>query len=147
MIGKTERGFVAEGFDHYINRITKKQPIEILILPEAGKGDPDFQQRTEGDRTQAVLRTGEKLVLLDEKGKQFSSPGFADQLQNWRDKGIRGCAFVIGGAYGHSDHLRERADLIISLSSMTFPHQLVRILFAEQLYRAYTIMEGGPYHH
>lgn len=147
VIGKTERGFVADGVDHYITRIRKKQSLEIVVLPEAGRGEPSFQQRHEGERIISHFRTGEKIIVLDEGGKQFSSPGFAGQLQAWRDQGVRGCAFVIGGAFGVSDQVRESADLIMSLSAMTFPHQLVRVLFAEQLYRAYSIMEGGPYHH
>ncbi len=147
MIGRTEKGFVSEGLEHYMTRVSRKEQVDMVILPEAGKGDPAFQQRTEGERILAALRPGEKLVLLDELGKQFTSVQVAGHLQAWKDQGVRNVAFVIGGAFGLSDQLRERADLIMSLSAMTFPHQLVRVLFAEQLYRAYTIMSGSPYHH
>jgi 23S rRNA (pseudouridine1915-N3)-methyltransferase len=147
MIGRSEKGFVSEGLEHYMGRVSRKEQVEQLILPEAGKGDPAYQQRVEGERVLAAMRPGEKLVLLDEQGRQFTSPAFAGQLGKWRDQGVRSVAFVIGGAYGHSDPLRAKADMILSLSIMTFPHQLVRVLFAEQLYRAYAIMEGSPYHH
>jgi 23S rRNA (pseudouridine1915-N3)-methyltransferase len=147
MIGRTEKGFVADGVSHYLDRVARRERIEQVILPEAGKGDPAYQQRQEGERIMEALRPGEKLVLLDELGKQFTSPAFAAHLRNWRDQGVRTTTFVIGGAYGLSDPVREKADLIMSLSAMTFPHQLVRVLFAEQLYRAFAILEGSPYHH
>ncbi len=147
MIGKSERGFVSEGLEHYLARMARKEQVEQLVLPEAGKGDAAYQQRVEGERIEAAMRPGEKLVLLDEHGEEFTSTGFADQLASWRDQGVRQVAFVIGGAYGLSPGLRQRADLVMCLSRMTFPHQLVRVLFAEQLYRAYMIMEGRPYHH
>ncbi len=147
VVGKTEKGFVSEGMQHYLDRIGRKAQLETLVLPEAGRGEPVYQQKVEADRILAALRPGEKLVLLDERGKEFSSRGFAGHLQAWRDQGVKGTTFVIGGAYGMTDELRARADLVLSLSRMTFPHQLVRVLFAEQLYRAYAIMEGSPYHH
>ena len=77
----------------------------------------------------------------------MTSPQFAEQLGLWRDQGVRQVAFVIGGAYGMNDAVRKRADLVLTLSAMVFPHQLVRVLFAEQLYRATTILQGSPYHH
>ena len=147
MIGKTDKGFVADGLALYTGRIAKMAAIDQVVIPEAGRGDPAYQQRTESERVLAAIKPGEKIVLLDELGEQLGSTAFADRLQAWKDQGVRQIAFVIGGAYGHSDHLREKAEMILSLSRMTFPHQLVRVLFAEQLYRAHRIMEGRPYHH
>jgi 23S rRNA (pseudouridine1915-N3)-methyltransferase len=95
----------------------------------------------------AQLQAGERVVLLDERGKGLTSMQFAGQLGAWRDQGVRQVVFLIGGAYGVTDAIRERADLVLSLSAMTFPHQLVRLLFAEQLYRAFAILGGRPYHH
>jgi 23S rRNA (pseudouridine1915-N3)-methyltransferase len=86
-------------------------------------------------------------VVLDERGRTMTSLQFAQQLGAWRDQGVRQVAFVIGGAYGMNEAVRERADLVLTLSAMVFPHQLVRVLFAEQLYRATTILQGSPYHH
>jgi 23S rRNA (pseudouridine1915-N3)-methyltransferase len=101
----------------------------------------------EGERILAALRPGERVVALDERGKLLDSRQFAAQLGTWRDQGSRQVAFVVGGAYGLDPSVRERADLVLSLSPMTFPHQLVRLLFAEQLYRATAILQGSPYHH
>ncbi len=132
---------------HYTHRLARTFPVEQVVLQESGKGDMAYQQRTESERILAAFRPGEKVVVLDEKGKTLTSSQFAGQIGGWRDQGVRQVAFVIGGAYGFTDEVRKRADLIMSLSAMTFPHQLVRVLFAEQLYRAFSILGGSPYHH
>ncbi|MCC6841107.1 MAG: 23S rRNA (pseudouridine(1915)-N(3))-methyltransferase RlmH [Flavobacteriales bacterium] len=147
MVGRTERGFVADGLGHYLDRIRRMAPLEEVVLADAGRGEPAWQQRTESERILAALKPGEKVVVLDERGKQLTSPGFAQRLGTWRDQGARELAFVIGGAYGMTEAVRERADLVLSLSPMVFPHQLVRVLFAEQLYRALSILKGTGYHH
>lgn len=147
LVGRTERGFVEDGVRHYLARLERTSPVELVVLPEAGRGDVAFQQRTESERILAALKTGERVVVLDERGAALTSPAFATKLGNWRDQGVRQVAFVIGGAYGMTDEVRQRADLVMALSAMTFPHQLVRVLFAEQLYRAFSILQGSPYHH
>ncbi|MCO5274558.1 MAG: 23S rRNA (pseudouridine(1915)-N(3))-methyltransferase RlmH [Flavobacteriales bacterium] len=147
VVGRTERGWVADGLGHYLARIRHMAKLEEVVLPEAGRGEPAWQQRTESERILAALKPGEKVVVLDERGKQLTSPGFAQRLGTWRDQGARELAFVIGGAYGMTEAVRERADLVLSLSPMVFPHQLVRVLFAEQLYRALSILKGTGYHH
>ncbi|MBP6311355.1 MAG: 23S rRNA (pseudouridine(1915)-N(3))-methyltransferase RlmH [Flavobacteriales bacterium] len=147
LVGRSERGFVTEGIMHYTHRLARTFPVEQVVLQESGKGDMAYQQRTESERILAAFRPGEKVVVLDEKGKTLTSSQFAGQIGGWRDQGVRQVAFVIGGAYGFTDEVRKRADLIMSLSAMTFPHQLVRVLFAEQLYRAFSILGGSPYHH
>lgn len=147
LVAKSERGFVADGLDHYRDRIRRMEPIEEMILPDAGKGDIAWQQRTESDRILAALQPGEKVVVLDERGTLLSSPAFAQRLGAWRDHGVRDIAFVIGGAYGVNDAVRARADLVLSLSPMVFPHQLIRVIFTEQLYRALSILKGTGYHH
>jgi len=147
VVGRTERGFVAEGVEHYVKRLERTIDLELVVLPDAGRGEVTYQQRTESERILAALRPGERVVVLDERGSTLSSPAFAAQLGAWRDQGVRQMAFVIGGAYGMTDAVRERADLVLSLSAMVFPHQLVRILFVEQLYRAFSILKGTGYHH
>jgi len=147
VVGRTERGFVAEGVEHYVKRLERTIDMELVVLPDAGRGEVTYQQRTESERILAALRPGERVVVLDERGSTLSSPAFAAQLGAWRDQGVRQVAFVIGGAYGMTDAVRERADLVLSLSAMVFPHQLVRILFVEQLYRAFSILKGTGYHH
>lgn len=147
LVGRSERGFVADGLVHYLGRLERSMPVEVLVIAEAGRGDPAHQQRAEGERILQTIKQGERLVVLDERGKHLDSRKFAEQLGRWRDGGVKQVAFVIGGAYGLTDAVRERADLLLSLSAMTFPHQLVRVLFAEQLYRAVSILQGSPYHH
>lgn len=147
VIGRTDKGFVDEGFQHYVDRLSRMEKIEVVTLPDARHGDALHQRKVEGERMLAAIRPGEKLVLLDEAGTQFSSPGFAERLQQWRDQGVRNCTFMIGGAYGIPDPVKQKADLLLSLSPMTFTHQMVRMIFAEQLYRAYSIMKGSGYHH
>lgn len=147
LVGRTEKGHVSEGLAHYGERIARSGPFATVVLPEAGKGDPAFKSRWEGEKILAAVQPGEVFVVLDERGKLLTSPAFAAQLGKWRDSGRHRIAFVVGGAYGLSDAVRERADLVLSLSPMTFPHQLVRVLFVEQLYRALAILKGSPYHH
>lgn len=146
LVGRSERGHVADGLDHYATRIRRMAPMELVVLPDAGRGEPAWQQRTESGRILAAIKPGEKVVVLDERGKLLTSPAFATRLGSWQDQGTRDMAFIIGGAYGMTEEVRARADLVLSLSPMVFPHQLVRVLFAEQLYRAVTLLDGHPYH-
>lgn len=147
VVGRTERGFVEEGLREYLGRCERMAAVEVAVLPEEAAGTPGHRQRAEGERILAALKPGERLIALDERGELLASPAFAARLGAWRDGGGRRLAFAIGGAYGHSEQVRARADLLLSLSPMTFPHQLVRVLFAEQLYRALMILHGRPYHH
>lgn len=147
LVGRSERGHVADGLQHYVARIRRMEPFEEVVLPDAGRGEIAWQQRTESDRILAALKPGEKVVVLDERGAQLTSPAFAQRLGTWRDQGVRDIAFVIGGAYGMTDDVRQRADLVLSISAMVFPHQLIRVLFAEQLYRGLSILKGTGYHH
>lgn len=147
MVGRTGKGPVADLVQDYLGRTRRMATVEEVVVPEAGTGTPEFQRKREGERLLAAIRPGERVVALDEIGRTFTSPAFAGHLVGWRDQGVRGVAFIIGGAYGLDEPVRERADLLLSLSAMTFPHQLVRALFAEQLYRAFMIMRGSPYHH
>jgi 23S rRNA (pseudouridine1915-N3)-methyltransferase len=147
LVGRSERGHVADGLKHYLGRIRRMEGLEEVLIADAGKGEPAWQQRTESERILAALRPGERVVVLDERGQLLTSPQFAQRIGTWRDQGVRDVAFVIGGAYGMTDAVRQRADLVLSLSPMVFPHQLVRVLFAEQLYRALGILKGTGYHH
>lgn len=146
-VGRTDRGFVAEGLDEYLGRLERMAEVETIIVPEERGAAPERQRLEEGQRLLEALKPGERLVVLDERGQGLPSTAFAARLGAWRDAGTRQVAFAVGGAYGHSDAVRARADLVLSLSPMTFPHQLVRLLFAEQLYRAMMILQGRPYHH
>lgn len=146
-VGRTERGHVADGVSHYLERSRRMAKVEESVVADAGRGEPAWQQQQESARLLDALRPAERLVVLDERGKLLTSPQFAQQLSNWADQGGRDVVFVIGGAYGFTDAVRERADLVLSLSPMVFPHQLIRVLFCEQLYRALSIIKGTGYHH
>ena len=116
-------------------------------LKKPGRQPTAVIAEKEGMMILDALNPGDYLVLLDEKGKAYSSEKFAEQLQKWMNAGTRNIVFVIGGAYGFSPVVYDRANQKISLSDMTFSHQLVRLIFVEQLYRAFTILRGEPYHH
>lgn len=146
LVGKTETGHVAAGLAFYTERISRSARFREVVVPESRRKEPDARKQEEAG---AILKaTGDAtLVLLDERGAGLGSVAFAEKLGKWRDQGVRDLAFVIGGAYGVDDSVRKRAAFVLSLSPMTFPHQLVRVLFAEQLYRAFTLLEGRKYHH
>lgn len=147
MVGRTERGYVQEGVAHYLGRVGVWSPVKEVVVPASGQRDPGVQREEEARGLLKALEAPGKVVVLDETGEGLSSRAFAQRLGRWRDEGVRDVTFVIGGAYGLSASVRSRADMVLSLSLMTFPHQLVRLLFAEQLYRAHAILHGSGYHH
>ncbi len=150
VIGKTDAAFVKEGIVEYEKRLTRYLPYEMKILPDvknARNMTEMLQKEKEGELILEQLQTGDWVVLLDEKGKQYTSVGFADYLAQKMLAGIKRLVFVIGGPYGFAESVYRRANEKISLSQMTFSHQMVRMIFTEQIYRAMTIMKGEPYHH
>jgi 23S rRNA (pseudouridine1915-N3)-methyltransferase len=146
-VGRTTRGYVADGVADYVGRLKRTMVVEEVVVAEAGTGAPAYQQKVEGERLLAAIKPGERVVVLDERGKGLGSPEFAHLLGRWQDQGVRQVAFLVGGAYGMPDAVRDRADLMLALSPMVFPHQLVRIVLAEQVYRAFSILGGSGYHH
>ena len=145
MVGRTERGFVADGLAHYLDRVRHWSPVQEVVVPKSDRSTPDEQRAEEEKNLLKALPTGARLVVLDEIGHTLESRAFAKKLGDWRDQGVRETCFVIGGAYGLTGAVRDRADLLLSLSPMTFPHQLVCVLFADQLYRAWSIRKGTGY--
>jgi 23S rRNA (pseudouridine1915-N3)-methyltransferase len=149
-VGKTNEGFISEGLSLYYSRIRKMMPLEIIDVGSSKdtRNKPESVKKSEEAASiSAYFKKDDVIVLLDESGKQLSSRGLAAYLQKTMNTGPRRIVFVIGGAWGLGPELYEKANRVLSLSSMTFPHQLVRLLFAEQLYRALTIIKGIPYHH
>lgn len=144
--GKTTEKYVSEGMGLYLERLKHYCKFSLIEI-EAGKGDAAKIRKMETDSI--LKKVGEKdfLILLDEKGKEFTSAGFADLLKHHQNISTKNIVFVVGGAYGFSEEVYQRANLKIALSKMTFPHQLVRVLFLEQLYRGFTILKGEKYHH
>ncbi|MFP4620633.1 MAG: 23S rRNA (pseudouridine(1915)-N(3))-methyltransferase RlmH [Bacteroidales bacterium] len=150
MVGKNKKKFINEALREYDKRIKKYLPFyieEINAIKGSGKYSEKEIREKEGENILKALPSDASVVLLDERGKQMDSSGFAKWMQKTMNTGIRKLVFVIGGSYGFSDEVYQKADMNLSLSKMTFSHQIVRIVFAEQLYRAFTIIKGEPYHH
>jgi 23S rRNA (pseudouridine1915-N3)-methyltransferase len=146
MIHKTSDKFISEGMQYYLHKANPYLKVQTMELNAAASGSKESKNE-EGRLILTKLKDTDYICLLDEKGKPFDSIGFAAHLQKVFNAGVKRLVFVIGGAYGFSEELKSRAHSVISLSPMTFSHQLVRIVFAEQLYRALNIMHGGKYHH
>jgi len=147
-VGNRQPGWVDEAFDTYTTRFPKDWKFRFDVLPSARRGKSDASARARDDESAAILgkiKADEQVVLLDERGRQFTSQGLAKRLGSWQRDG-RDLCFVIGGPDGVSDACRERADLTWSLSDLTLPHGLARVLFAEQMYRAWSFQTGHPYH-
>lgn len=148
--GKTQSGYLKEGIDVYIKRLQRYVPVNIRIIEEPGKKSGNYSTRQKTRDNGKIISGIDKnsfIVLLDEKGKAFSSQGFARFVEKTMIYGYKEIVFVSGGAYGFPDNLHKMANKVISLSWMTFSHQMVRLILVEQLYRAMTIIRGEPYHH
>jgi 23S rRNA (pseudouridine1915-N3)-methyltransferase len=149
-VGKPHESFVKEGTDLFTKRITNYYPAEWQIIPmpkNAGAmSEPELKKR-EGELILQSLQKEDYLVLLDERGKQFTSEGFAQFIQQRANESYKQVVFLIGGAYGVSDEVMQRAQFKWSLSPLVFPHQLVRLILAEQVYRACSILRNEKYHH
>ena len=149
-VGKTDVKWVKEGLELYASRLAHYIPFTLTEIPELKKVSALSRQQImqkEGELVLKHLAPGDALILLDEHGREFRSLEFADHLQHLLSMGGKNLVFAVGGAYGFSDAVYARAQSKVSLSRMTFSHQMVRIIFAEQLYRAFTILKGEPYHH
>jgi len=148
-IGKTNEQFISAGIDKFLRRINHFYPTKIFVLPGIKKeklSEKEQKIKEEGQISNAVA-AGDIVVLLDEKGKEYTSRAFSVFIEKQMQAGSKNIIFIIGGPYGVSENVKKRASHVLSLSSMTFSHQLVRLLFLEQLYRAFTIIKGLPYHH
>jgi 23S rRNA (pseudouridine1915-N3)-methyltransferase len=148
--GKTTDKQIAELVDLYANRIKKYSVFEIITLPDL-KNTRNMsmkeQKAKEGKKVVQTISTDDFVILLDERGKEYRTVEFSGLMEKTFMLPRKRVVFVIGGPWGFSEEVYSRADLKISLSKMTFPHQLVRLLFLEQLYRVFTIIKGEPYHH
>ena len=149
-VGKTDKDWVRQGLDIYVSRLKHYVPFSITEIPELKNVSAltkDQIKTREGELILKNIRNTDDVILLDERGKEYSSMELARILQDKMTYGGRDIVYVIGGAYGFSDAVYSRANSKLSLSRMTFSHQMVRAIFAEQLYRAFTIIKGEPYHH
>lgn len=149
-IGKTEEKYLNEGISIYEKRIIhyiQFQSITIPAIKNAKNLSEDQQKDFEAELILKQISDSDFIMLLDEKGEQFRSIQFAEFIQKKMNTGLKNLVFIIGGPYGFSKKIYARANVKISLSEMTFSHQMIRLLFMEQLYRAMTIIKNEPYHH
>ena len=150
MVGKTTDRNLAALIDEYTNRLKFYLKLEVIVIPELKNTKNltfEQQKELEGNLILSKIENADEVILLDEHGKQFSSIDFADFISRKLNSVNKCMIFVVGGPYGFSKKIYQRADGQISLSKMTFSHQMIRLLFAEQLYRAMTIIKGESYHH
>ena len=141
---------MACGVEEFLKRANRYVPTELLVIPDIKTSkalSEESQKQQEGRSILAALQPGDIVTLLDERGKELTSREFSAMIERRMVQGIKRLVFVIGGPYGFSNEVYERADSKLSLSRMTFTHEMVRLFFTEQIYRAMTIMRGEPYHH
>lgn len=150
VVGKTVEKWLDQGIADYTGRLTHFAPFEIVTVPDLKNTknmDIKVQKELEADAILKLLQPSDDIVLLDEGGREMTSP----ETATWLDRKLAGSSkrlvFIIGGPYGFSDRVYSAAHEKLSLSRMTFSHQMVRLIFVEQLYRAFTILKGIPYHH
>ncbi|WP_439185298.1 23S rRNA (pseudouridine(1915)-N(3))-methyltransferase RlmH [Carboxylicivirga taeanensis] len=150
VIGKTDEPYLLTGIEKFEKRLKHYIPYEMQVIPDLKKTknlSANQQKKMEGQLLLQAFKPGDHILLLDEKGKEYGSVDFAGMLEKQMIAGLKRLVFVIGGPYGFSDEVYAKANGKISLSKMTYSHQMVRLIFAEQIYRAMTILKNEPYHH
>ena len=150
LIGKTDAEYLKSGIDIYLSRLKHYINFNYTVIPDIKKKKNltfEQQKKEEGNLILKNIKNEDFIVLLDEKGKSFTSEGFSVFIDKKMISGTKNLVFVIGGPYGFSAEVYNRANSKIALSSMTFSHQMVRLIFVEQLYRAFSILKNEPYHH
>ena len=150
MVGATDDPLLSQLIESYVKRLNHyiKFDLQTLTALKNTKNlSPEQQSQKEGEMILGALEPSDRVILLDEKGKQMSSVGFSQFMQKQLNAGGKKLVFIIGGPYGFSSEVRKRAMSSVSLSAMTFSHQMVRLFMVEQCYRAFTILKGEPYHH
>ncbi|MDH8702335.1 23S rRNA (pseudouridine1915-N3)-methyltransferase [Dysgonomonadaceae bacterium PH5-43] len=150
VIGKTTQDYVEKGINDFCNRLKHYIPFSIDIIPDIKNSKNlsfEQQKEKEGELIIKSINTGDYIVLLDEHGKEFTSLNFADYIEKKTHIVPKNLVFIIGGPYGFSQKVYQIAQEKIALSKMTFSHQLIRLIFVEQIYRAMTILNNEPYHH
>lgn len=147
-VGKLKQRELGSSIDQYLKRMRKYQPVILdEILVKTRSTNPDILRKAEAEKILSKLTNGDFLLLMDETGKRFNSVEFADFIQKFLMQPTSRLVFLIGGAYGFDQSIYHRAQEKISLSPMTFPHDLARLVTVEQLYRAFSILNNSPYHH
>lgn len=149
-IGRTRDQLLDKAIQRYVDRIGHYVGFSFQMLPDlksTARLSEAQQKEREGAMILGALQPGDHVVLLDERGKELTSRGFSEEIGRRMNSGLKRVVYVVGGPYGFSPEVYSRADSMMSLSRMTFSHEMVRLFFVEQIYRAMTIMRGEPYHH
>ncbi|MEE0937461.1 MAG: 23S rRNA (pseudouridine(1915)-N(3))-methyltransferase RlmH [Bacteroidales bacterium] len=149
VVGKSEEKYLREAVEIYLKRLTHYINFEIVVLPDVKNAKNMSVAELKDKEAELILKhsaKADKVVLLDEKGKEYSSVEFSKYLTKQMNASVKTLAFVVGGAFGFSEKVYSQANEKLSISKMTFSHQMIRLLFVEQLYRAFTIIKGEPYH-
>ena len=149
-IGPTKSKDIVELNQEYLKRLNHYCDFEFKILPDPklkDKTNKDQRKNTEAKQFFNHINKGDLIILLDEKGKEYSSKAFANQIEKWQNRSPKKIIFIIGGPFGFDKEIYDRADAQLALSQMTFTHDMIRLFFTEQLYRAFTIIRNESYHH
>jgi 23S rRNA (pseudouridine1915-N3)-methyltransferase len=150
VVGKTEDKYLIEGIDKYLSRLKHYINFNLIVIPEIKNTKNLSEAQQKSKESELILKQISNLdivVILDEKGRKYSSVDFSNYLNKHMIGSVQHLIFVIGGPYGFDDEVYKRANSSLALSDMTFSHQMVRLFFIEQLYRAFSILKGEPYHH
>jgi 23S rRNA (pseudouridine1915-N3)-methyltransferase len=149
-VGKTGKSFLTDGENEYAKRVKRYTPFEVIELPDVKNAKKRSEEEIKSIEAESILKkikSSDYVVLLDEKGTEYTSVEFSAFIQKQFNSGSQGLVFVIGGPYGFSEDVYQRANDKLALSKLTFSHQMVRMFFMEQLYRGLTILKNEPYHH
>ena len=149
-VGKENESFIEEGIRYYFQKTRPYNTIELVLLQAPKKAATTDIERTKQQEEEMILKKlqpQQYLILLDERGKPLNSIQWSQQFQQCMNQGVKTMVLLIGGAYGVTDNIRKRANQCWSLSNLVFPHQMVRLIVAEQVYRAFSILNNSPYHH
>jgi len=150
-VGKTAQSYLVDGVNEYQNRLKHYCTFEVITINPSkivqSTGNKETIKKMDSSLILGKINPGDFVVLLDDKGKEYDSIQFAEFIQNHQIKSSKNLVFIIGGAFGFTDELYQKSNMKLSLSKLTFSHQMVRLFFTEQLYRAYTIIKGESYHH
>lgn len=147
VVGKTQDKYISEGIDIFLKRLLNYTKLEWFEFKEVKNfSTPEDCKKKEGETILSKLKQEDFLIILDENGISCSSTAFASYIEQWQLRSLKHVIFLVGGAFGFHESVKNRANFQLSLSKMTFSHQMVRLFFAEQLYRAYTIINNEKYH-
>lgn len=150
VVGKTKKSFLLEGEKEYLKRLKRYMQLELIELPDVKNAKKKSEEEIKKEEAKVILSkitSSDYVELLDENGNQYNSVKFAKHMEKHFIRGGQTLVFVVGGPYGFHESVYQRANAKLSLSKMTFSHQMIRLFFIEQLYRAMTILKGEPYHH